>query len=116
MEATHRTGIMVRWYLTFMAYSGVYSLRYWFEAVWDLLPKSLAQTIRITYLILGRKYSWATRKTNTPGGTAFMMGTLLRYCQSDTTQRGDRAESDSENTLSTAKKLRMNSGHSSSSC
>ena len=43
-----------------------------------------------------------------------MIGTLLRYCQSDTTQRGESAERESESRLRVWKKALICSGQSSS--
>ena len=73
------------------------------------------QRVRIRYEMRGTKYWWTRRKTNTPIGTAFVMGNLFRYCQSDTTQRGESAERDSDSRFRAAKKLRICSGQSSSS-
>ena len=76
---------------------------------------SLSHCQQKALMMRGMKYWWVSRKTKIMGGTAFMMGILFRYCQSDTTQRGDRAERDSDIRLSTAKKLRICGGQSSSS-
>jgi hypothetical protein len=63
----------------------------------------------------GTKNWWAKRKRKIAGGAALSMGTLFRYCQSDRTHLGDRAENDSESKFSMAKKLRICGGQSSSS-
>ena len=50
-----------------------------------------------------------------PMGARLVIGTLFRYCQSDTTHRGESADSDSDSRLRVEKKLRICSGHASSS-
>ena len=80
-----------------------------------VIDGSLFTWVRTARSRRGMEYWCSSRKTKMSGGVTFMMGTLLRKRQSDTTQRGESAEKDSENRLSMAKKFRIWSGHSSSS-